>query len=159
MDKETLFFSLSNWGEFGQIRYEATLSAGEKRRIPLLVPAGRRWIIFKYRFGDITADVINFRFDGVRNYFEQNILIGTELLSWVVEPMPYIVVSGVDGAIVVENTSGQDADFSIVLDFYLLDDEIQGRIRELILAEREDFRKIITQLQYKTQENPEYIVK
>jgi len=150
MDKETLFFSLSNWGEFGQIRYTATLTTGEKRRIPLLVPAGRRWVVFKYRFGDITADVFNFRFDGVRNYFEQDILIGTELLNFVVEPLPYIVVSGVDGAIVIENTSGQDADFSIVLDFYVIDDEIQGRIRELILAEREDFRKIITQLQYKT---------
>ena len=150
MDKEILFFSLSNWGEFGQIRYEATLVAGEKRRIPMLVPGGRRWVVFKYRFGDITADTINFRFDGVRNYFEQNILIGTELLNFVVEPLPYIVVSGVDGEIVVENIGGQDVDFSIVLDFYLLDDEIQGRIRELILAEREDFRKIITQLQYNT---------
>lgn len=150
MDKETLFFSLSNWGEFGQIRYQATLSAGEKRRISLLVPGGRRWVVFKYRFGDITADVFNFRFDGVRNYFEQDILVGTELLNFVVEPLPYIVVSGRDGAIVLENTSGQDADFSIVLDFYIIDDEIQGRIRELILAEREAFRKLITQLQYKT---------
>ncbi len=144
MDKETLFFSLSNWGEFGQIRYTATLFAGEKRRIPLLVPGGRRWVIIKYRFGDITAGAINFRFDGVRNYFEQNILITTELLNFVVEPLPYIVVSGVDGAIVVENTSGQDADFSIVLDFYLLDDEIQGRIRELVLAGREKFRGEVT---------------
>jgi len=150
MDKDILLFALSNWGEFGQRRFSCTLAAGEKRRIPLLVPGGRRWVIFKYRFGDIAADIINFRFDGVRNYFEQDILIGTELLNFVVEPLPYIVVSGVDGVIVVENTSGQDADFSIVLDFYLLDDEIQGRIRELILADREDFRKIITQLQYKT---------
>ena len=101
MDKETLFFALNRWGEFGQIRYRATLAAGEKRRIPLLVPGGRRWVVFKYRFGDITADVINFRFDGVRNYFEQDILIGTELLNFVVEPLPYIVVSGVNGAIVV----------------------------------------------------------
>ena len=159
MDKETLFFSLSNWGEFGQIRYRATLTAGEKRRIPLLVPGGRRWVVFQYKFGDITADVFNFRFDSVRNYFEQDILIGTELLNFVVEPMPYIVVSGVDGAIVIENTDNVTRDFSIVLDFYLLDDEIQGRIRELILADREDFRKIITQLQYKTPENSELIVK
>ena len=116
----------------------------------MLVPGGRRWVVFKYRFGDITADTINFRFDGVRNYFEQDILIGTELLNFVVEPLPYIVVSGHDAEIVVENTDNVARDFSIVLDFYLLDDEIQGRIRELILAEREDFRKIITQLQYKT---------
>ena len=159
MDKETLFFSLSNWGEFGQIRYRATLAAGEKRRIPLLVPGGRRWVVFKYRFGDITTDVINFRFDGVRNYFEQDILIGTELLNFVVEPEPYIIVSGVNGSIVVENTDDVSRDFSIVLDFYLLDDEIQGRIRERILAEREDFRKIITQLQYKTPEKPGDIYK
>jgi len=159
MDKETLFFSLSNWGEFGQRRFSCTLSAGEKRRIPMLVPAGRRWVVFKYRFGNITADVINFRFDGVRNYFEQDILIGTELLNFVVEAIPYIVVSGHDGAIVIENTDNVERDFSIVLDFYVIDDEIHGRIRELILAEREDFRKLITQLQYKTQEKPEYIHK
>ena len=144
MDKETLFFALSNWGEFGMIRYTATLSAGEKRRIPLLVPAGRRWVIFKYRFGNIVADTINFRFDGVRNYFEQDILIGTELLNFVVEPMPYIVVSGVDGVIVVENTDNVERNFSIVLDFYLLDDEIQGRIRELILSDREKLRGEVT---------------
>lgn len=139
-----LIFGLENYGEFGQIRYRATLSAGEKRRIPLIVPSGRRWLVFRYRFGDITADVINFRFDGVRNYFEQNILIGTELLNFVVEPQPYISISGVDAVIVVENTSGQDADFSIVLDFIVLDDEIAGRIRELIYAEREKFRAKVT---------------
>ncbi len=144
MDKEALFFALSSWGEFGQKRYQATLVAGEKRRIPLVVPAGRRWIVFKYRFGDITADVFNFRFDGVRNYFEENILVGTELLNWVVEPEPYLSVSGVDAAIVIWNTSGQDADFSIVLDFYVITDEVQGRIREFILSSREEFKEEVT---------------
>ncbi len=142
--EDWLFFGLENWGEFGQKRYQATLAAGEKRRIPLIVPAGRRWVVFKYRFGDITADTINFRFDGVRNYFEQDILVGTELLNFVVEPKPYIVVSGVDGAIVVENTDNVERDFSIVLDFYVIDDEIKGRIRELLLGEREKFRGEVT---------------
>ncbi len=145
MDKETLFFSLNRWGEFGQKRYQATLVAGEKRRIFLLVPSGRRWIVFKYRFGDITADTINFRFDNVRNYFEENILIGTELLNFVIEPMPYLSVSGVDAAIVVWNTSGQDKDFSIVLDFYVLTDEVAGRIREFVLGSREEFKGEITE--------------
>ncbi len=139
-----LIFGLENWGEFGEIRYRATLSAGEKRRIPMLVPAGRRWVVFRYIFGDLTADVINFRFDGVRNYFEQNILIGTELLNWPVEPKPNIVISGVNGTIVVENTDIVPRDFSIVLDFYLLDDEIQGRIREFIYSDREKFRGRVT---------------
>ena len=144
MDKDILFFSLANYGEFGQIRYQATLTAGEKRRIPLLVPAGRRWIVFKYRFGDITADIINFRFDGVRNYFEQDILIGTELLNFVIEPLPYLSISGVDAVIVVWNTSGQDAYFSIVLDFYIITDEVAGRIREFILGSREEFKEEVT---------------
>ena len=139
-----LIFGLENWGEFGEIRYRATLLAGEKRRIPMLVPAGRRWVVFRYIFGDLTADVINFRFDGVRNYFEQNILIGTELLNWPVEPKPNIVISGVNGVIVVENTDIVPRDFSIVLDFYLLDDEIQGRIREFIYSDREKFRGRVT---------------
>lgn len=148
--EDALFFGLQKWGEFGQKRYQATLAAGEKTTIPLLVPSGRWWVIFKYRFGDITADAINFRFDNVRNYFEQDILIGTELLNWVVEPKPYLVASGNNGAIIVWNTDNVERDFSIVLDFYVIDNEIQGRIRELILADREQFRKLITQLQYKT---------
>ena len=142
--EDGLLFGIQNWGEFGQIRYQATLATGEIRRIPMNVPAGRRWIVFKYRFGDITADIINFRFDGVRNYFEQNILIGTELLNFVIEPKPYIVVSGVNGTIVVQNTDIVERGFSIVLDFIVLDDEIQGKLRELIYADREKFRGEIT---------------
>lgn len=145
MDKETLFFSLANWGEFGQKRYQATLAAGEKRTIPLIVPAGRWWVIFKYRFGDITADVIQFRFDNIRNYFEEDILIGTELLNFVVEPKPYLVASGHNGTIVVWNTDIVERDFSIVLDFYVIDNEIQGRIREFVLGSREEFRGKITE--------------
>ena len=142
--EDGLLFGLENWGEFGEIRYRATLSAGEKRRIPMLVPAGRRWVVFRYIFGDLTADVINFRFDGVRNYFEQNILIGTELLNWPVEPKPNIVISGVNGVIVVENTDIVPRDFSIVLDFIVMDNEIAGKIREIIYADREVFRGEIT---------------
>ena len=147
MDKEALFFAISRWGEFGQIRYQVSLDPREKRRITLNVPRGRWWCIFKYRFGDIQPDQVNFRFDGVRNYFEQNILIGTELLNWVVEPKPYIVVSGSGGAIVVENINTTlERDFSIVLDFYVIDNEIQGRLRELILGKREEFRGEVTKL-------------
>ena len=142
--EDGLLFGIQNWGEFGQRRFTATLTAGEKRRIPIVVPAGRRYVVFKYRFGDITADVINFRFDGVRNYFEQDILIGTELLNFVIEPKPYITISGVNSVIVVENTDAVARDFSIVLDFIVLDDEIQGKLRELIYANREVFRGEIT---------------
>ena len=139
-----LIFGLENYGEFGMRRFQATLLAGEKRRIPIVVPAGRRYLVFRYRFGDITANVINFKFDGVRNYFEQNILIGTELLNHTTWPKPYLSISGVDAVIVVENTDNVERDFSIVLDFIVLYDEIAGKIRELIYAEREKTRGMIT---------------
>ena len=106
-----LIFGLENYGEFGMRRFQATLLAGEKRRIPIVVPAGRRYLVFRYRFGDITANVINFKFDGVRNYFEQNILIGTELLNHTTWPKPYLSISGVDAVIVVENTDNVERDF------------------------------------------------
>ncbi len=144
--EDALFFAISRWGEFGQKRYQATLEAGEKRAIPIIVPSGRKWVIFKYRIGDVTADIFQFRFDNILNYFEQNILIGTELLNWVIEPKPYLVASGNSGTLNIWNTSGQDADFSIVLDFYVMDNEIQGRLRELILADREGFRAKVTKL-------------
>ena len=144
--EDALIFGLNKWGEFGQRRFRATLVAGEKRRITISVPRGRWYLVFRYRFGDITADTLNFRFDQVRNYFEQNILIGTELLNHTVWPKPYISISGDSGAMVVENTSGQDVDFSIVLDFYVMDNEIAGRIRELIYADREKFRETVVDL-------------
>ena len=146
MDKETLFFAISRWGEYGMRRFTATLQPNEKRTIPIVVPRGRWWLVFRYRFGDITADILNFRFDNCRGYFEQDILIGTELLNHTVWPKPYISISGTSGSMIVENTSGQDADFSIVLDFYVMDNEIAGRIRELILSDREGFRAKVTKL-------------
>ena len=136
--EDGLIFGIQKWGEYGAIRYQATLAAGEKRRITLNVPRGRWWVVFRYRFGDITADVINFRFDNVRNYFEQDILIGAELLNHTTWPKPFIVVSGVEGAIVVWNTDDEERAFSIVLDFYVIDNEVQGRIREMILGSREE---------------------
>ncbi len=143
MDKEALFFAISHWGEFGMRRFQAVLNPGEKRTIPIIVPAGRYYVVTKIRFGDMTADTINFRFDNCRGYFEQDILIGTELLNFPTEPEPYIVISGT-GKMVVENTDNVERDFSIVLDFILLDDEIQGRIREIIYADREKFRGLIS---------------
>ena len=141
-----LIFGLQRWGEYGMRRFTVSLAPGEKRTIPIICPAGRWYVIFRYRFGDITADTINFRFDNIRNYFEQDILIGTELLNHTTWPKPYLVVSGHDGAIVVWNTDDEERDFSIVLDFYVIDDEIQGRIREFILGSREDFRGEVTKL-------------
>ena len=143
-DELPLLFGLENFGEFGMKRFSATLQPNEKRRIPIPVPAGRRWLVFRFRMGDIVADTINFRFDSCRGYFEQNILIGTELLNHPTWTKPYISISGNSGAIVVENTDNVDRDFSIVLDFYIITDEFAGKIRELIYAEREKFRGKIT---------------
>ncbi len=145
-----LLFSLNKWGEFGQKKYRATLTAGEKRRITMSVPRGRWWLVFRYRIGDIAFDVLNFKFDGIRNYFEENILLGVEHVNHTIWCKPYLSISGSDGEIVLENTDTVSRDFSIVLDFVVMTDEISGRIRELILGQREDFKKLITQLQYKT---------
>lgn len=145
-----LIFSLLKWGEFGSKRYIATLSAGEKRRITITIPRGRWWLVYRYRFGDIAFDVLNFRFNGIRNYFEENILLGVEHVNHTIWCRPYLSISGDNGEIVLENTDIVQRDFSIVLDFVVMTDEISGRIRELVLGQREDFKKIITQLQYKT---------
>ena len=113
--EEELLYSISSWGEFGQKRYRYTLSAGETRRTSLVVPRGRYWVVFRYKFGDLTADTINFRFNHIRNYFEENILIGTELLNFEVEPKPFLLICGESGEIVVENTDTVSRDFSIIL--------------------------------------------
>ncbi len=126
-----LLFSLSQFGEFGQKRYRATLAAGETQRIPLLVQNGRWWLVYEIRFGDIVADQILFRFNNIRNYYEENILIGTELLNDPILPKPYLRVSGKQGEIVVENTDDQERAFSIVLLFILMDKETAGKVRKM----------------------------
>ena len=143
MDKYNLLFSLGCWGEFGMRRFQAVLNPGEKRTIPITVPVGRYYVVTKIRFGDITADTINFRFDNCRGYFEQDILIGTELLNFPTEPEQYIVISGT-GKMVIQNTDNVTRNFSIVLDFILMDNEIMGKLREMIYADREIFRGMIT---------------
>ena len=137
-------FGLEKWGEFGQIRYHGALGANENIRIPIVVPAGKTYYILKYRFGDITADVLNFRFSGVLNYYEQNILIGTELLNDVVDPEPYIAVKGSSGAVVFENTDAVERDYSIVLDYIIISDEIAEGVRKEIIGKREVSRGSIT---------------
>jgi len=139
-----LIFSIMNWGEFGQIRYTETLAANQRLRIPLTVPAGRWWLVYRYRFGNITANQLNFRFDGVRNYFEQNINIGNELINFTTWCCPFIAISGVEGAIVVENTAATAQTFEMVMDFIVIDDEISGRIREFLYGKREVFRGEVT---------------
>lgn len=139
-----LLFSLLKWGEFGQKRYRATLTAGEKRRITITIPAGRWWIVFRYKIGDIAFDVINFRFDGIRNYFEQDILLGVEHVNHTIWCRPYLSISGSDGEMIVENTDTVSRDFSIVLDFVVMTNEIAGRIRELILGSRKEFKGEVT---------------
>lgn len=147
--EDGLIFGLNRWGEFGMRRFRCTLQPNEKRTIPIVVPRGKWYVIFRYRFGDIAADTIQFRFDNLLNYFEQDILIGTELLNHTTWPKPYLVASGDNGAIIVWNTDDEERDFSIVLDFYVINNEIQGEIRKLILGEREKFRGGVTQQQYK----------
>ena len=51
-----------------------------------------------------------------------------------------------DGAVIISNTSAVAQDFEMVYDFYLINNEIQGRIRELIISDREKFRGDITKL-------------
>ena len=139
-----LLFSLNKWGEFGQKKYRATLTAGEKRRITITVPRGRWWIVYRYRIGDIAFDVINFRFDGIRNYFEQDILLGVEHVNHTIWCRPYLSISGSDGEMIIENTDTVARDFSIVLDFVVMTDEISFKIRELILGSRKEFKSEVT---------------
>ena len=139
-----LLFSLNKWGEYGAKRFRCTLSAGEKRRITITVPRGRWWLVHRYKIGDIAFDVLNFRFDNIRNYFEEDILLGVEHVNHTIWCKPYLSISGSSGAMVLENTDIVPRDFSIVLDFVVMDNEIAGRIREFILGDRERFRAEVT---------------
>jgi len=140
MTIENIAFSCLNWGEFGQRRIKITLTPNEQRRINFSVPAGFWMLIIKLRFGDITANTLQFKWDNVRNAWEELLTIGTELLNFETEPFPYIVVSGNKGAIVIRNTTSSSQNFEMTYDFVLIPKEIAGKIRELIFKKREEFK-------------------
>ncbi len=139
MEEKRILFSDKNWGEFGQRRIRESLAANQELRVNFNVPAGRWLYIIKWRFGDITSNVINFRWDGMRNIWEENILIGTELLNFVTEPFPYPIASGDSGSIVIANTSDEEQEFEMVYDFILMDKETSGRIHEYLFRYRREF--------------------
>lgn len=121
-------------GEFGQNRIRETITAGTTSRFTIPAPTDRGMYIFRYRFGNVTANALNFKFDNVENMIEKNILIGTELLNFDTRPFPFILCRDSDSSIVVQNTSTQDVVFEMVYDYILVHREAVERYAKMIKA-------------------------
>ena len=123
---------LGIYWEFGQERIRESIAANSKVRITITAPTDRVMFIFRYRFGDFTANVINFRWNNVENIVEKDILIGTELLNFDTRPMPLILVRNSEGRIMVNNTSAQAETFEMVYDYVLVHKESVERFSQII---------------------------
>lgn len=110
-------------GEFGQKRIREDIVAGTTSRFNITAPTDRNMFIFRYRFGDITANALNFKWNNAENVVEQNILIGSELLNFDVRPYPFILCRNGGSSVIVQNTSGQDVTFEMVYDYILVHKE------------------------------------
>ena len=111
-----VLFSHSEMSEFCQHRIRQNITAGEKVSVALRVPYNRIWFIYRYKFGDITVNVFNFNWQGIRNAREKVILLGTEHTNFDTKPMPFLIAKGTSGMVTVENTDGQDRTFEMTLD-------------------------------------------
>lgn len=103
--------------EFGQERFRETLAAGEIKRIPITVGHNKIRFIYRMFFGDITANVFNFRFDNTRNAIEKNILLGTEQTNFDTRFFPFLIVKEGRGIMVVQNTDTEERDFECTIHY------------------------------------------
>lgn len=104
--------------EFGQERIRQVITAGSNVSIPIVVGSNKIRFIYEFKFGNITANVINFRWDNVRNAVERNLLLGTEQLNFTNRPFPYLIIKEGRGYVVVQNIGGQDVTFEMTIDYF-----------------------------------------
>lgn len=116
---------------FGVYRIRQEIAAGAKVRIPIPGYVNKIMFIYEYRFGDLTANAFNMRFDGARNVVERDLNVGTEQLNHVTKPFPFIIIKEIGASIVVENT-GATAEFQMSLYYFTTLKEFLERIEKYI---------------------------
>jgi len=105
--------------EFGEERIRGAVDAGAQVRFAITVPANKIRFIFWYKVGNITIDVLNMRWDGVRNVVEKDLLLGTEQLNEPTRPFPFLVAKeGSNGAVVVTNTDTVSRTFELTYHYF-----------------------------------------
>ncbi len=117
--------------EFDVYRIRQEIAAGAKVRIRIPGSANKIMFIYEYRYGDLTANAFNMRFDGCRNVVERDLNVGTEQLNHITRPFPFIIIKETGASIVVENT-GATANFEMSLYFFVTIKEFVDRIEKYI---------------------------
>ncbi|MFH1364943.1 MAG: hypothetical protein ABIH52_04820 [Candidatus Aenigmatarchaeota archaeon] len=118
--------------EFGTYRIREYVTAGKKTRIAIPGYTNKIMFIYEFKFGDLTANAFNFRWDLARNVVERDLLLGDEQINFVTRPFPLIIIKEKGAAIFVENTSGQDAYFEMSFDYFLTVKEFVERLEKFV---------------------------
>jgi len=108
--------------EFGQYRIQDTIAAGAISRYALPVPYNRVWFIYRYKFGNITVNVLNFRWNSTRCARETTVLLGTEHTNFDNRPFPYLIAKGTSGQVVVTNTAATAQVFEMTISYCQIDE-------------------------------------
>lgn len=132
VELKEVVFSHAEMAEFTQYRIHQIITAGDKVSITLPVPYNRIWFIYRYKFGDITVNVLNFNWQGVRNARENVVLLGTEHTNFDTRPVPFLIAKGTSGKVTVENTSGQDSVFEMTLDVCEIHENMVKELQKML---------------------------
>lgn len=103
---------------FGSERIQQNIAAGQIARIPIAVGHNKIRVIYEYKFGNITVNVLNFRWDNIRNAIERNLLLGTEQINFPVRPFPFLIVKEGNGFVVVQNTAATAQVFEMTIEYF-----------------------------------------
>jgi hypothetical protein len=127
-----IMFSYVEMAEFTQYRIRQDIAAGAKASIAVPVPYNRVWFIYRYKFGDIVADVLNFRWNGIRNARTNMVLLGAEHTNFDTIPMPYLIAKGTSGQVVVTNTDTVERTFEMTLDICSIDEMMMPKLKSML---------------------------
>jgi len=117
---QEILFSHAEMAEFGQLRLRQDIAAGATATINVPVPQNQPMFIYRYRFGDIAANIFNFRWQAARNEREQTILLGTEHINFDNRPFPFLICKGTSTNVIVENTDAATRTFEMTISYFTM---------------------------------------
>lgn len=107
---------------FKQVKVTKSLTAGQLYEHNFNIPAGKIAFLTKVKYGDITEDKIDVRYEGF-NVGNASVRIDHELLSFETKFFPWIGMTSKSGKAVLKNNDTATQNFNAVYDFIQLSEK------------------------------------